>query len=65
MRKTEIKKAKDNELVLEYVETYSLLLLNYNLGKGIKQLKSHFDDLSKEMVKRGILTLEDVEKLNQ
>ena len=39
MRKTEIPKAKNNELVKDYVTSYALLSLNYNLGRGTKQLE--------------------------
>lgn len=64
MRKSEIPKAKDNELVFEYVESYALLMMNYNEGKAIKQKQAHCNELEKELVKRGLLTEEDVKKLN-
>lgn len=60
MTKAEIKKAKDNELIVDYVRTYSSFCLNVNLGMGIKQYSKHCTDLEEELVKRGILTEENV-----
>jgi hypothetical protein len=64
MKKNEIAKAKDSELVYEYVQKYSSLCLNYNLGRATKQLQIHCNNLEEELVKRGLLTEEDVAKLN-
>lgn len=64
MRKAEIKAAKDNELIVEYVQTYSLLMLNTNLQMGTKRHEKHCQDLETELVKRGLLTEEDVKHLN-
>lgn len=64
MTRKEIGKAENNKLIVDYVQTYSLLTLKYNTGGGTKQHERHCVDLEKEMVKRGILTEEDVEHLN-
>lgn len=64
MTKSEIKKAKDNDLITEYVSSYAILLLNYNLDKGTKQAEKHCRDLEAELLKRGILTEENINTLN-
>lgn len=64
MKKTEIAKAKNNELVYEYVNSYALLCLNSTSGRGVKQLSKHCEDLEKELIKRELLTEEDVRLLN-
>lgn len=64
MRKSEIAKAKDNELIVDYVKSYSSLCLNINLKLGEKQLSKHCADLEKELLKRGILTENDIRILN-
>ena len=65
MRKTEIARAKDNELIVDYVRSYGLYLRNMNLGLGEKRLANHCADLEKELVKRGILTKENIDALNK
>ena len=64
MRKNEIPKAKNNELLVDYIRSYSEWGENSILGRGVKQLERHCADLEKELVKRGILTEEDVKHLN-
>lgn len=64
MKKSEIAKAKDNELITEYVKSYSTLSLNYNLNRGIEKLQIHCNNLEKELIKRGLLTEENVKELN-
>lgn len=63
MRKSEIKKAKDNELVAEYAVVYSMYCTNINTGGGTKQLSARLIALEEEMLKRGLLTQEDIERL--
>lgn len=65
MTKKEIKIAKNSELVYEYATSYALLIVNYNIGKGTKQLQKHCNDLENELMKRNLLTEEDVERLNR
>ena len=68
MTKKEIKKAKDNELIVEYVRTYSSLCVNLNSpsweNRGTKRYTDHCHDLEVELVARGILTEDDVKYLN-
>ncbi len=64
MRKNEISKAKDNDLITEYVSSYATLLLNYNLDKGTTQAEKHCKDLEAELLKRNILTEENIRTLN-
>ncbi len=64
MNKQEIKKSANNELVRESIRTYGFLLQNYTLQRGIKQLEKHWKDCTDELIKRNILTEEDVRHLN-
>lgn len=64
MKRADIKNLKNNELIVEYVSTYSLYDTNYVLGRGIKQASKHLKDLEEELVKRCILTEDDIQKLN-
>ena len=57
MRKNEVKKVADNELIVELANIYSMLLVNCNDGnRGIKQLSKQLEWLTDEMVKRGLIT---------
>ena len=64
MKKTEIKRAEDHELIAEYVNTYSRWTLNYSRSRGVKQLRAHLDDLEAEMLSRGFLTQDELNYLN-
>lgn len=64
MTKAEIPKAKDNELITEYVSSYALLLVKFNLDRGTAKAEKHCKDLEKELLKRGILTEENIRTLN-
>lgn len=64
MKKSEIKKATNNELIVDYIQSYSSLCLNINAGRGTKQYSNHCSDLEKELVSRGLLTENDVRTLN-
>lgn len=64
MTKQEIKKAKDNELIVDYVQTVSLRDSNYVLGRGTERADKHAHDLEIELVNRGLLTEDDVRLLN-
>lgn len=64
MRKNEIKNSKDNALITDYVRSYSKLVLNMNLGMGVNQIGKHCDDLENELLRRGILTSDDIKILN-
>lgn len=64
MTKKELKTATNNALILDLAETYAGLISNYNLGRGIIQHEKHLKDLEAEMLKRELLTQEDVDQLN-
>jgi hypothetical protein len=65
MRKNEIPKAKDNDLITEYINAYATLLLNYNANLGTKQLEQMCKNLEAELLKREILTEENIARLNK
>lgn len=65
MTKTEMKKAANNELIVAYVEAYSSFVLKYNeKGRGIKMIQKECQNLEAELLKRELLTEEDVRRLN-
>ena len=64
MTKSEIKKSLNNELVFEYVNSYSQLMCNYNLNRGTDRLQKHCNDLEEELLKRELLTAEQIKQLN-
>ena len=65
MRKAEIKKATDNALIVDFIEAYSSLCVNVNLGRGTKQYETHCKDLAEEMLRRGLFTEEDVKHFTE
>ena len=65
MRKNEISKSSNNDLITEYVQTYATLVLNMNTDRGVIQASKHCTDLETELLKRGILTKENIELLNK
>lgn len=64
MKKSEIKRSKDNDLLVDYINSIVIFNLNYNSGRSIKQLEKHCVDLEKEIISRGILTECDIQKVN-
>lgn len=64
MRKSEIKKSKNNDLIVDYICSVVSFHLNYNLGRAIEQIEKHCADLEKEIISRGILTEDDIQKVN-
>lgn len=63
MKKSEIKKATDNALIVDFVETNQLWVANMYTGHATQRLEQHFHDLAEELVKRGILTEEDIKRI--
>ena len=63
MRKCDIPKLANNDLITEYVLTYSMLLLNFNSGRGTKQYEGQCKALQAELLKREILTPENINEL--
>lgn len=64
IRKNEIKKSNNNDLLVEYINSIVKFHLNYNFGRSLKQLEKHCGDLEKEIIFRGILTEDDIRKVN-
>ena len=63
MRKSELKTAPDSEIILDLVQSYATACLNYNLDRGTKAIEKHLEDLRDEVLRRGMLTPEQVNKL--
>ena len=64
MTAKELKSAQDSEVIVDYIRTYAGFVFNLNTGGGIKQYGKHLKDLDAEMLRRGILTEEQVKLLN-
>lgn len=65
MKKSEIKKATNAEIVYEYAIMYSLLCDNYNTGRSTKTYEQRCRNLEDELLKRELLTEEQIEKLHK
>lgn len=65
MTKKELKTATNNKLIIDLASTYANLITNFNLGRGTVQHEKHLKDLQEEMLKRELLTQEDVDYLNR
>ena len=63
MRKADIPKAADNELIFEFVNSYAQLSINLNIGGGTKQLSALCAELGNELVKRQLMTQEQIDRL--
>lgn len=63
MRKSELKAAPDSEIILDLVQSYATACLNYNLDRGTKAIEKHLQDLKDEVLRRGMLTPDQVKKL--
>lgn len=64
MLKKDVKKAADNEVIFEMMNAYALLIANSNIRRlKTKALESKCQYLGAELVERGILTSEQVERL--
>ena len=64
MTKTEMKKATNNEIIYRYIKAYSSRTLNINLGGKTKSLETELTNLNDEMLKRGLLTEDQIRNLN-
>lgn len=65
VRKNQIKTLSDNDLIKEYVKTYAHYDQNFVLRRGTEMLTKHLKDLEAELIRRNILTEDDVEELNR
>lgn len=61
-----VNRLKDHEVIREYVDIYSLVVVKYGGGKVDEKDKyvQYVKALEKELVERELLTEEDVHKLN-
>ena len=64
MTKTEIKNVSNNDLLVEYIKSYSTYDVNFVLRRGTKQVTKHLKDLETELISRNILTEKDIATLN-
>lgn len=64
MTKQEIKRATDNALIVEYIRSYHWSAQAERDGSPRKRIDAHCKDLEQEIVKRNILTDEDIKYLN-
>lgn len=65
MTKKELKAAQDSEIIMDFVRTHERIAVDSNLlGKPIKMISKHLEDLDAEMLRRGLLTQEQIDKLN-
>ncbi len=64
MKKSEIKNLTDEQLIVEYVLTYSKYDTNYLFDRGTERLAKHLRDLESELMKRNILSPASIQKLN-
>ena len=63
MTKKQLKTATDSEVIVDYIETEATYCLNLNMGGGIDRLYNHLLDLNQEMLKRGILSQKQIDRL--
>ena len=63
MTKTEIKNATSNKLIIELVDTYSVIVCKN--GYRCKTESKKLNDIANELLNRELLTKEDIEYLNK
>ena len=63
MTRQELRNATDGAIIVDYIRTYSSLCLNENTGGGTKRYIQHISDLNKEVLRRGILSLEQLKEI--
>lgn len=64
MNKREMKKASDGDLIVEYVKTAAEESSNYVLDRGTVQIQRHRKVLEDEILRRGILTEQQIKRAN-
>ena len=63
MTRKEMKTAKDSEIIVDYIDTMASYCLNLNGNGKIDRLSKHLDDLDSEMLRRFILTPQQIKHL--
>ena len=64
MNRREMKTVSDGDLIVEYVKTAAEESSNYVLDRGIKKIQLHRKNLEEEILKRGILTEQQIKRAN-
>ena len=64
MNKREMKTASDGDLIVEYVRACADLASNFVLDRGIVQLQRNVHNFEAELLKRGILTQKQIDRVN-
>jgi len=63
MTRKEMKTALDSQLIVDYIDTMAEFCVKLNTGGKFDRLSKHLDDLDAEMLKRFILTPEQIKHL--
>ena len=63
MNKREMKTATDGDLIAEYVRAVADLASNFVLDRGIVQLQRNVKNFETELLKRGILTQKQIDRI--
>lgn len=64
MTKKELLTAQDSEIIVDYIKSYCLECMNTNFGGPTKALAKHLAHLDAEMLRRGLLTQDQIDFLN-
>ena len=65
MTRQQMKNAADNEIIMEYVSYGEMFVLAINTSGRIKAVSKHLEALDAEMLRRGLLTQQQIGKLNR
>ena len=63
MNKREMKAATDGDLIAEYVRAVADLASNFVLDRGIVQLQRNVKNFEAKLLKRGILTQKQIDRI--
>ncbi len=63
VKKADMKKADSGELISDLARTFSMLVYNYNTSGPVKQYDKHCRDLTEELIRRGLMTKEQIVNL--
>ena len=65
MNKFYMKTAPDSEIIMEFVKTHCRIAVDTNLlGRPLVSFHKRLKSLEEEMLRRGLLTQEQIDKLN-
>lgn len=63
MRSSDIPKISNGDLITEYVFAFSDLVFNMNRGRGTKVLTAQCTKIEDELLKRGLISEENLKRL--